>query len=163
LDHKFPPGQSTDAAPTGVDAAAAPGRTVMVPQIGASLEKRIVKNGLVRAGQNPMRRPQMKRKRRQHSPEFKARVALEAARGVKTINQIAEENEIHPVQVSQWKQQLEERMAGVFERDGKKDREVERKERRSEQLERKVGQLLVEKEFLEKKCDQLGIDLNERP
>ena len=39
----------------------------------------------------------MKRKRRQHSPEFKARVALEALRGIKTINQIAEENEIHPV------------------------------------------------------------------
>ena len=40
----------------------------------------------------------MKRKRRQHSAEFKARVALEALRGIKTVNQIAEENEIHPVQ-----------------------------------------------------------------
>ncbi len=105
----------------------------------------------------------MKRKRRHHSAEFKARVALEALRGIKTINQIAEENEIHPVQVSQWKQQLEERLPAAFERDSKKDREAERKERRSQQLERKVGQLLIEKEFLEKKCDQLGIDLSERP
>jgi len=42
----------------------------------------------------------MKRKRRQHSAEFKARVVLEALRGIKTINQIAEENEVHPVQIS---------------------------------------------------------------
>ena len=123
----------------------------------------MIKDGLVWTGVRPDKRPKMKRKRRQHSAEFKARVALEALRGIKTINQIAEENEIHPVQISQWKGQLEERLPGVFEREPKKDREGEKQLRRNEQLERKVGQLLIEKEFLEKKCDQLGIDLSERP
>jgi len=46
-----------------------------------------------------------KSKRRQHSREFKARIALEAIKGVKTVSQIASENEIHPVQVTQWKKQ----------------------------------------------------------
>ena len=105
----------------------------------------------------------MKRKRRQHSAEFKARVALEALRGIKTINQIAEENEIHPVQISQWKAQLQERVPEVFAGSREGEREQKRQEKRGEQLERKVGQLLIEKEFLEKKCKQLGIDLNERP
>jgi len=47
----------------------------------------------------------MKNKRRTHSPEFKARVALEALKGLKPIHQIAADNEIHPVQVSQWKKE----------------------------------------------------------
>ena len=105
----------------------------------------------------------MKRKRRQHSAEFKARVALEALRGIKTISQIAEENEVHPVQISQWKGQLQERMPEVFAQSREGEREQKRQAKRGEQLERKVGQLLIEKEFLEKKCKQLGIDLSERP
>ena len=42
------------------------------------------------------------RKRRVHLPEFKAKVGLEAVRGVKTINEIAQDYGVHPVQVSQW-------------------------------------------------------------
>ncbi len=45
----------------------------------------------------------MKAKRKRHEPEFKARVALEALKGVKTIQQIAKEYDVHPVQVSEWK------------------------------------------------------------
>ena len=45
----------------------------------------------------------MKGQRRRHDPEFKARVALEALKGIKTIQDIAKEDEIHPVQVSEWK------------------------------------------------------------
>jgi len=45
----------------------------------------------------------MKAKRKRHDPEFKARVALEALKGVKTIQQIAKDFDIHPVQVSEWK------------------------------------------------------------
>ena len=51
----------------------------------------------------PTKTTMTKRKRRRFSAEFKARVALEAARGVKTVNEIAADNELHPVQVSQWK------------------------------------------------------------
>ncbi len=48
----------------------------------------------------------MKDKRRRHDPEFKARVALEALKGAKTIQQIAKEFDIHPVQVSEWKKTM---------------------------------------------------------
>ncbi len=58
----------------------------------------------------------MTKKRRTHSAEFKARVALEALKGIKPVHQIASENEIHPVQVSQWKKELQERMAEIFGR-----------------------------------------------
>jgi transposase len=49
----------------------------------------------------------MKAKRRRHDPEFKARVALEALKGVKTIRQIANDYEVHPVQVSDWKKTIQ--------------------------------------------------------
>ncbi len=48
----------------------------------------------------------MKNKRRIHSAEFKARIALEAVNGLKTVQQIAAENEVHPTQVTQWKSQM---------------------------------------------------------
>ena len=67
------------------------------------------------------------------------------------------------MQVSQWKKELQERLVGVSA-SGKAGRdEVRRAGRDRERLERKVGQLVIEKEFLEKKCGELGIDLNERP
>lgn len=56
----------------------------------------------------------MKQKRRNHSAEFKARIALEALKGVKTVQQIAAENNLHPVQVTQWKGQVQESAAGKF-------------------------------------------------
>lgn len=56
-----------------------------------------------------------KTKRRQHSAEFKARVELEAHKGVKTVSQIGAENQLNPVQVTQWKTQLLESAGGVFE------------------------------------------------
>lgn len=102
-------------------------------------------------------------KRRVHSAEFKARVALEALKGIRTINQIAQEEGIHPVQVSTWKKELQERLGEVFAAKGSVSAEREKAERNQSRLERKVGQLLIEKEFLEKKCEQLGIDLSERP
>ncbi|MFA7233719.1 MAG: transposase, partial [Terrimicrobiaceae bacterium] len=58
----------------------------------------------------------MKQKRRNHSAEFKARIALEALKGLKAVQQIAAENNLHPVQVTQWKGQVLESAAGVFER-----------------------------------------------
>ena len=56
-----------------------------------------------------------KRKRRTHQPEFKARVAKEAMRGHKTITEIAQENQLHPVQVNTWKKELEDRLVEIFE------------------------------------------------
>jgi len=56
----------------------------------------------------------MKRKRRTHSAEFKARIALEALKGVKTINQIAQDEGVLPVQVSTWKKELQEGLPSLF-------------------------------------------------
>ena len=103
----------------------------------------------------------MKRKRRHLSAEFKARIAKEALKEEKTIQQIAQDNDIAPPQVSAWKKELEERMSEIFERKNASDKQLKHHEKRSGQLERKIGQLVIEKEFLEKKCKQLGIDPNE--
>ena len=61
-------------------------------------------------------------KRRTHSPEFKARVAMEAISGRKTIQEIAADHAIHPIQVSQWKKQLLEGASELFTR-GKKTKD----------------------------------------
>jgi transposase len=99
-----------------------------------------------------------KRQRRTHSPEFKARVALEALKGIKPIHEIASANEIHPVQVSQWKKELQEKMAEIFERKNASTQGAKEDEIRIEQLERKVGQLVIERDWLAKKSKELGID-----
>jgi len=100
----------------------------------------------------------MKQKRRNHSPEFKARVALEALKGLKTVQQIAAENHLHPVQVTQWKSQVAQEAASLFERGNRRGVQEAVAEQEKERLERKVGQLVVEVDWLKKKCKELGID-----
>ena len=56
----------------------------------------------------------MKRTRRNHAPGFKAKVALAAIKGDKTLAELAEHFEVHPNQVSEWKQQLQESAADAF-------------------------------------------------
>jgi len=98
----------------------------------------------------------MKAKRRRHDPEFKARVALEALKGIKTIQQIAKDYEVHPVQVSEWKKVMTAGAPGVFGsgpgKDGAEDFAGERT-----QLHAKIGQLAVELDWLTKKSKQLGL------
>ena len=103
----------------------------------------------------------MKKQRRKHSPEFKARVALEAIKGVKTVSQIAQEFEIHLVMVSKWKNEMLGHLPDVFDKE-KRSTTGEDIEKEREQLQRKVGQLTMEVEFLEKKCRQLGIPVKGR-
>lgn len=100
----------------------------------------------------------MKRPRRNHSAEFKARIARDALRGVETISEIARKNNLHPVQVSAWKKELEDNLHVLFERKGEAEDRTNELESRCARMERKVGQLVIEKEFLEKKCAQLGIE-----
>ena len=102
----------------------------------------------------------MKKKRKQHTAEFKARVAFEAIQGLKTQNEIAKEYEIHPVMVGKWKGELIERMPEIFT--SKPDKSLIIRDKDKNNLERKVGQLTMEVEFLEKKCRQLGVPLQER-
>jgi transposase len=100
----------------------------------------------------------MRGKRRKHSAELKARIAVEAIKGAKTVQQIAAENNLHPVQVTQWKTQMLESAPGVFARGRDQCAEAESLEKEKERLERKVGQLVVEVDWLQKKCRELGID-----
>ena len=101
----------------------------------------------------------MRKPRRNHSPAFKSRIAMEALKGIKSITEIAEENPLHPAQVTAWKSELVKNAESLFVRKNAVDEERVDMERATERLERKVGQLVIEKEFLEKKCKQLGIDL----
>jgi transposase-like protein len=87
----------------------------------------------------------MKKPRRNHSPAFKARVALEAIRGEKTIAQIAAHHEVHPNQVTTWKAELLENAATIF---GGNVLAADGRERIRE-LHEKIGELTVERDFLE--------------
>ena len=87
----------------------------------------------------------MRKPRRNHSPAFKARVALEAIRGEKTVAEIAAHHEVHPNQVTAWKSQLLASAAGIFggEAPAADDQE------RIRELHAKIGELTVERDFLE--------------
>jgi transposase-like protein len=98
----------------------------------------------------------MKAKRRRHEPEFKARVALEALKGVQTIQQIANDFDIHPMQVTEWKKAMTAGASGVLG-PGWAKAETEDFERQRDELHAKIGQLTVEVDFLRKKSKQLGL------
>jgi transposase len=85
----------------------------------------------------------MRKPRRNHSAAFKARVALEAIRGVKTVAQIAAHHEVHATQVTAWKTELLENAAGIF---GGDVLAADGKERIRE-LQAKIGQLTMENDF----------------
>jgi transposase-like protein len=96
----------------------------------------------------------MTRKRRRHSSDFKARVALEAVRGMKTSSEMASEFEVHPVQISQWKRQLLDHVGELFET-GRPDRELAASAARETTLYEQIGRLKMELEWLKKKASQL--------
>jgi len=89
----------------------------------------------------------MRRKRRNHAPEFKAKVALCALREEGTLAQLAERFDVHPNQVKQWKEQLVSQASAVFG-DGEAARR--QSEVDVEKLHAKIGQLTLEKDFLSK-------------
>ena len=86
-----------------------------------------------------------RRSRRNHTPTFKAKVALAAVRGDKTLAELAKQFDVHPNQITDWKNQLLERAAGVFgETPAKGAPPVDLKA-----LHAKIGQLALENDFLE--------------
>ena len=98
----------------------------------------------------------MKAKRRRHEPECTARVALEALKGVQTIQEIAKNFDIHPMQVTDWKKAMAAGASSVFGA-GRAKVETEDFERQRDELHAKIGQLTVEVDFLRKKSKQLGL------
>ena len=79
---------------------------------------------------------------------------MEALLGVKTVGEIAREYEVHPVQVTQWKGIIRDRLPELFEAGRGPDTE---QEVLIAQLHEKIGQLTVEADWLKKKCRQLGL------
>jgi transposase-like protein len=87
--------------------------------------------------------------RKRHSAEFKAKVALEAAKEIKTLNELASQYEIHAGQISQWKKQLLDSLAGVFST-RKKNIDHAKK---FDELYRQIGEVTVERDWLKKKLN----------
>ena len=95
----------------------------------------------------------MQNKRRNHSAAFKAKVALAAAKGDKTVAELAGEYQVHPNQITQWKKQLFESLPEIFSRQ-RRNRQREQEEL-MDQLYQQIGQLKVELDWLKKKS---GLD-----
>jgi putative transposase len=91
--------------------------------------------------------------RKQHSPQFKARVVIEAIRGQKTLSQLASQFKVHPIQIAKWRKAALEQMPELFV-DGRK-----RKQRSGETddnaLYEEIGRLKVELDWLKKKVGML--------
>jgi len=92
-------------------------------------------------------------KRSRYSGELKAKVALEAIRGQKTVNEIAGEYDVHPNQVGTWKKQALESLPEIFSNSKAKSREEE--QAKVDALYQQIGQLQVELAFLKKRAGHL--------
>lgn len=88
-----------------------------------------------------------KRKRRNHSPMFKAKVALAAVRGEKTISELAQQYDVHPNQIADWKKRLTAGAEHLFENGVHISDDDDRK---TDELHAKIGELTMERDFLSK-------------
>ena len=93
-------------------------------------------------------------KRKRYTKDFKAKVALEAIKGQKTVNEIASEFGVHTSQVNDWKRQLLSAMPQAFDR--KSERREAANEAERDRLYRQIGKLQVEVDWLKKKTGHLG-------
>jgi transposase len=94
----------------------------------------------------------MRRKRRNHTPSFKAKVAMAALKNDKSLAELAEEFDVHPNQITDWKKQLVSNAENVF---GKGAKQTEDNEAKLKELHAKIGQLTVENDFLEQGLERI--------
>jgi len=95
----------------------------------------------------------MQNRRRKHGSKFKAKVALAAIKGDKTIAELASEFEVHPSQINKWKKQLLESSPDIFS--DRPQRDQRHQEQLTDRLYQQIGQLKVELDWLKKKS---GLD-----
>ena len=96
----------------------------------------------------------MPRKRRAFSAAFKAKVALDAHKGLKTIAELAKQHQVHPTQVALWKKQLIDGVEGVFERTSLKAEKTD--EPGNAELYEQIGKLNIQLEWLKNKVAEHG-------
>jgi transposase len=96
-----------------------------------------------------------KRIRRTHSPAFKAKVALAAVRGEKTLAELAQLYDVHPNQITTWRSQLLEGAAGVFGAESKPEAVAPAVDVKT--LHAKIGELTLERDFLEGALGKAGL------
>ena len=96
-----------------------------------------------------------KRQRRNHTPDFKAKVALAALKGDKTLADLAQQFDVHPNQITQWKAQLQEGAAGVFGSEARTDAAAPPIDLKS--LHAKIGELALENDFLSGALSKAGL------
>ena len=89
-------------------------------------------------------------KRQQRSANFKFKVALEAAKELKTVSQIASDYQVNPGQVSQWKKQLQSQGATIFKNSSDSNQQQQQAKKEAELYEQ-IGRLKMELEWLKKK------------
>jgi transposase len=94
-------------------------------------------------------------KRRNHSASFKSKVALEAISGELTLAELATKHSVHQTQITKWKRQLLDGVADIFS--GTADNKAASHEDEIKELHAKIGQLTVEKDFLERVSVRLGV------
>ena len=94
----------------------------------------------------------MKRKRRNHSASFKAKVAVAAIRGDKTLAELSEQFDVHQNQIQDWRRTLLDQADQVFGRGGSSSSESEQK---LKELHAKIGQLTMERDFLEQGLERI--------
>ena len=93
------------------------------------------------------------KKRKNHSPEFKAKVALEAIREEMTLAELSKKYGVHPTQIGTWKRAAIENIATAFTRRGTASEQVSAAD--IDKLHSKIGQLVVERDFLAEASHQL--------
>ena len=96
----------------------------------------------------------MKQSRQKHSATFKAKVALEAIRGLKTVSELASLHQVHPTQIVAWKKQLLEGASTLFESPSAK--KVASDEPSAAELYEQIGRLKIELDWVKKKVAEHG-------
>jgi len=91
--------------------------------------------------------------RKKYDAKFKAKVALEIAKGLHTVNEIATQYNVHPNMITKWKRDLLEGMPGIFSRDKKRLLKEQQNEELMASLYQKIGKLEVELDWLKKKSE----------
>ncbi len=99
----------------------------------------------------------MSQKRKQYSPAFKAKVALEGVRGEKTVSELASQYEVHPTMINNCRFQLLEGASSLFEKGSGNRPSRDSQQEQIDELYRQIGQLKVERDFLANRSAQLGL------